>query len=85
MDGNKRTGEDLFVLVQRSYTLTALLAFFVANEYLRVQGLPGLTANRFGDMAIADAHVDAACGKLDVENLAHRMTCAQRQPSAQSQ
>ncbi|KAH9850425.1 hypothetical protein C2E23DRAFT_735133 [Lenzites betulinus] len=58
LDGNKRT------------------AFFLANEYLRVQGLPGLlNEGQIGDvhqglLGIADRHIDAASGKLDVEGLA---------------
>ncbi|KAI8975929.1 hypothetical protein BD414DRAFT_399074, partial [Trametes punicea] len=60
MDGNKRT------------------AFFLANEYLRAQGLPGLLdEGKIGDVYqglvdIADRHINAAAGKLDVEGLARR-------------
>ncbi|OCH84000.1 hypothetical protein OBBRIDRAFT_799451 [Obba rivulosa] len=57
MDGNKRT------------------AFFLANEYLRAQGLPGLLDHgKIGDVyqgfvGIADRHIEAAAGRLDVEGL----------------
>ncbi|KAI0334864.1 hypothetical protein GY45DRAFT_1055500 [Cubamyces sp. BRFM 1775] len=58
LDGNKRT------------------AFFIANEYLRAQGLPGLLdEGQIGDahqslVDVADCHIDAAAGRLGVEELA---------------
>ncbi|TBU29952.1 hypothetical protein BD311DRAFT_755511 [Dichomitus squalens] len=61
LDGNKRT------------------AFFLANEYLRAQGLPGLLdQGKIGNVYqglvdIADRHINAAAGKLDVEGLASRL------------
>ncbi|KAI0662954.1 hypothetical protein C8Q70DRAFT_954906 [Cubamyces menziesii] len=51
-------------------------AFFIANEYLRAQGLPGLVdEGKIGDVYqglvdVADRHIDAAAGKLGVEGLA---------------
>ncbi|TFY61211.1 hypothetical protein EVG20_g7142 [Dentipellis fragilis] len=48
-------------------------AFFLANEYLRAQGLPGLldegkTGSVYqGFIDIADRHIDTAAGKLGVE------------------
>ena len=51
-------------------------AFFLANEYLRAQGLPGLLdEGKIGDsyqvlVDVADRHIDAAAGKLGVEGLA---------------
>ncbi|EJF61084.1 hypothetical protein DICSQDRAFT_61512 [Dichomitus squalens LYAD-421 SS1] len=56
-DGNKRT------------------AFFLANEYLRAQGLPGLLDSCEDDQSlfdVADQHVNAAAGQLDVEGLVSR-------------
>ncbi|KAI1793259.1 hypothetical protein LXA43DRAFT_232870 [Ganoderma leucocontextum] len=54
LDGNKRT------------------AFFLANEYLRAHGLPGLLDGCADDQSlfdVADRHVDAAAGQLDVQGL----------------
>ncbi|KAI0651268.1 hypothetical protein C8Q79DRAFT_932467 [Trametes meyenii] len=51
-------------------------AFFLANEYLRAQGLPGLLdEGRIGGVYqgladLADRHINVAAGKLDVEGLA---------------
>ncbi|EMD40215.1 hypothetical protein CERSUDRAFT_36915, partial [Gelatoporia subvermispora B] len=49
--------------------------FFLANEYLRAQGLPGLLdEGKIGDVyqglaGIADRHIKTAAGKLDVDGL----------------
>ncbi|KAI0711799.1 hypothetical protein C8T65DRAFT_739454 [Cerioporus squamosus] len=54
-------------------------AFFLANEYLRAQGLPGLLdEGKIGNVYqglvdIADRHINVAAGKLDVEGLARRL------------
>ena len=59
-------------------TSHSLAAFFLANEYLRAQGLPGLLdEGKIGDVYqglvdIADRLINAAAGKLDVEGLARR-------------
>ncbi|KAG6830908.1 hypothetical protein H0H87_006831 [Tephrocybe sp. NHM501043] len=51
-------------------------AFFLANEYIRAMGTPGLAdAGKVGDVYksisdIAQRHIDVAAGKLDVEGLA---------------
>ncbi|KAI0668855.1 hypothetical protein C8Q78DRAFT_1043329 [Trametes maxima] len=51
-------------------------AFFLANEYLRAQGLPGLLdEGKIGNVYqglidLADRHINVAAGKLDVEGLA---------------
>ncbi|KZT12274.1 uncharacterized protein LAESUDRAFT_691537 [Laetiporus sulphureus 93-53] len=46
-------------------------ALFLANEYLRAQGLPGLAdAVHEGLAKIADQHINVAAGKVDVEGLA---------------
>jgi len=50
-------------------------AFFLANEYLRAQGLPGLADNgKVGEayeelIAMANRHVAVASGQLDVDGL----------------
>jgi len=52
------------------------LAFFLANEYLRAMGLPGLVDDAKAGKVyesvvdIAKRHVDVAAGKLDVTDLA---------------
>lgn len=52
------------------------LAFFLANEYVRAMGRPGLAdmgkaGKLYEHLAnIADRYVDVASGKLDVEGLA---------------
>ncbi|TFK81450.1 hypothetical protein K466DRAFT_502083 [Polyporus arcularius HHB13444] len=54
LDGNKRT------------------AFFLANEYLRALGHPGLLegCQSRGDLErVADRHINAAAGQLDVNGL----------------
>ena len=51
-------------------------AFFMANEYLRAQGLAGLAdfgelGNAYEDLrALAERHITVAKGELDVEGLA---------------
>ncbi|KAJ8523136.1 hypothetical protein ONZ45_g449 [Pleurotus djamor] len=47
-------------------------AFFLANEYLRAHGLPGLTdegrVGRYEDLLqLAEHHVDVAAGRADLE------------------
>ncbi|KAI0357838.1 hypothetical protein OH77DRAFT_1421959 [Trametes cingulata] len=50
-------------------------AFFLANEYLRAQGFPGLLdEGKIGDVYkdlvdIADRHINVAAGKLGVDGL----------------
>lgn len=50
-------------------------AFFLANEYLRAQGLPGiLDKGKDGEASedlvdIAERHINVAAGKLGVEGL----------------
>ncbi|KAI0364528.1 hypothetical protein BV20DRAFT_1047145 [Pilatotrama ljubarskyi] len=54
-----------------------ITAFFLANEYLRAQGLPGLLdEGKIGDVYqdlvdIADRHINVVAGKLGVEGLLH--------------
>jgi hypothetical protein len=51
-------------------------AFFLANEYLRAQGLPGLAdegriGKAYEDLRLlAERHISVAKGDLDVEGLA---------------
>ncbi|KAJ2921097.1 hypothetical protein H1R20_g15996, partial [Candolleomyces eurysporus] len=51
-------------------------AFFIANEYIRAMGLPGLADHGKVGVAYADVveiaqrHMDVAAGKLDLEGLA---------------
>ncbi|KAI0317896.1 hypothetical protein OF83DRAFT_1262575 [Amylostereum chailletii] len=75
MDGNKRTGTVVFY-----WTLGGTyvwIAFFLANEYLRAMGLPGLAGEGkvggvYEDMVnLANRHIRIAAGELDVEGLAH--------------
>jgi hypothetical protein len=53
-----------------------LLAFFLANEYLRAMGIPGLADEGkvgvvYASVAdIAERHIDIAAGRSDVEELA---------------
>ena len=52
------------------------LAFFLANEYLRAQGLRGLAGSSAMDAEIyrvADQHIKAASGRSDVDGLAQVM------------
>lgn len=50
-------------------------AFFVANEYIRAMGMPGLAdggkvGSAYEGVAdIAQRHMDAAAGKLDIQGL----------------
>ncbi|KAG6840042.1 hypothetical protein C0991_009415 [Blastosporella zonata] len=52
-------------------------AFFLANEYIRAMGIPGLADDgNLGDVYesianIAQRHIDVAAGKLDVDGLAN--------------
>ena len=63
-------------MVPSHSSLLPFTAFFLANEYLRAQGLPGLADNtRVGSVYqgltdIADEHIKTAAGNLDVEGLA---------------
>ena len=49
--------------------------FFLANEYLHAQGLPGLAdRNQVGEVysdliAIAEKHIGVAAGKLEIDDL----------------
>lgn len=78
MDGNKRTGEHgPSVSDVRTSTLTLLLAFFLANEYLRAHGHPGLLhdcKDHESLIHVADRHINAAAGQLDVEGLVGEST-----------
>jgi len=55
--------------------IIGFIAFFLANEYLRAQGLPGLAdGGEVGEaykelLFIADRYIEVARGKLDVEGL----------------
>ena len=75
MDGNKRTGTASSLIVRCFGYFYMSPAFFLANEYLRAQGLPGLLdQGKIGDayqgfVAIANRHIEAAAGRLDVEDL----------------
>ncbi|KAI0757605.1 hypothetical protein C8Q80DRAFT_1265497 [Daedaleopsis nitida] len=61
-------------------------AFFLADEYLRAQGLPGLLdEGKIGNVYqglvdIADRHINVAAGKLDVEGLARRSGPQETEP-----
>ena len=58
----------------RTTELTALLAFFLANEYLRAHGHPGLLdgcTDYESLVHVADRHINAAAGLLDVQGLVH--------------
>ena len=46
---------------------------------MRVQELPGVSEGQPEDFDIADAHIEAASGRLGVEELAFRMATAQGQ------
>lgn len=81
MDGNKRTGMSSVTIFQVSRPgLISVGVFFLANEYLRAQGLPGLLdEGKIGTVYqglinIADRHMNAAVGKLD-DNV-HRRACS---------
>lgn len=80
MDGNKRTGRILQQLGdENDLKLSLLLAFFLANEYLRAMGLPGLLdEGKIGEVYkgvtdLADRHINVAAGGLGVEGLANAM------------
>ena len=79
MDGNKRTGEHRRQNRNHSLNLmrAATPAFFLANMYLKLQGLPGLAECQLGaagGTGIAGAYISAACGKVDVEELERMMS-----------
>ncbi|KAA1477995.1 hypothetical protein DENSPDRAFT_861741 [Dentipellis sp. KUC8613] len=61
LDGNKRT------------------AFFIANQYLRAQGLPELVYQGMNGslVDVADRHIDAAAGRLEVEEFAEGLEHSQ--------
>lgn len=70
MDGNKRTGSPPRFGLYRSVDLTSrLAAFFLANEYLRGMGIPGLADGCDVGSAtdVAQRHMDVAEGKLELE------------------
>ncbi|KAJ3544117.1 hypothetical protein NM688_g5775 [Phlebia brevispora] len=80
MDGNKRTGiviSSAMLWSVKDNNWHEFIAFFLANEYLRAQGLPGLLdEGKIGNVYqglvdLADRHIAAASGKLDVQGLAH--------------
>jgi len=48
-------------------------AFFLANEYARAQGLPSLVDGDTVSQELADKHISAASGGLDVQGLAEAM------------
>ena len=79
MDGNKRTGSPPHFGLYHSVDLTSCLAaFFLANEYLRGMGIPGLADGCDVGLAtdIAQQHMDMAEGKLKLDglvDLSHRM------------
>lgn len=61
----------------RTSTLTLLLAFFLANEYLRAHGHPGLLhdcKDHESLIHVADRHINAAAGQLDVDGLVGEST-----------
>lgn len=74
IDGNKRTGPLLHAFLSRLDN-DCLAGFFLANEYLRAMGIPGLAdEGKLGDVYeqvvnIAQRHMDVAAGKLEVEGL----------------
>jgi Fic/DOC family len=75
IDGNKRTGTLMHVSFQDWLNKQCLAGFFLANEYLRAMGIPGLAdEGKLGDVYeqvvnIAQRHMDVAAGKLEVEGL----------------
>ena len=79
-DGNKRTGEfDGYYRRECTNSVSPRLsAFFLANEYLRVQGLPGFVNARHDSLsetqlyAIADNFIAVAKGELDAKDLESR-------------
>ena len=54
-----------------------LAAFFLANEYIRSLGLPGLGEGKSGKepedltVVVSQRHIDVAAGKLDVDGLVY--------------
>ena len=67
-----------FALSTHVSVLIPLSAFFLANEYLRIQGLPGFVDARNGLLsefqlyAIADNFIAVAKGELDAKDLDDR-------------
>jgi len=54
--------------------LYLIAAFFLANEYLRAQGLPGFVERHSEMNALADNFIAVAKGELDVKGLEDRTT-----------
>ncbi|TFY54710.1 hypothetical protein EVG20_g9596 [Dentipellis fragilis] len=73
----KRNG--LYLAATVSY---GLIAFFIANEYLRAQGLPGLVHEGMGSsfVNVADRHIDAAAGRSEIEEFAEGLENTRMQP-----
>lgn len=77
-DGNKRTGGWLLSAPNHAHIQTFFPAFFIANEYLRAMGIPGLAdEGKVGEVYdsesvadIAKRHIDVAAGKSGVADLA---------------
>ena len=84
MDGNKRTGGICWESKRNDLYTDCLSAFFLANEYLRAMGLPGLLdEGKIGEVykdvkEIADRHINVAAGGLDVEGLANSIRSQDR-------
>jgi len=74
-DGNRRTGGWLLP-TNRARIQTSFPAFFIANEYLRAMGIPGLAdEGKVGEVCesvadVAKRHIDVAAGKSGVADLA---------------
>lgn len=70
LDGNKRTGGDKLGVYSWTMLIFSLLAaFFLANEYLRAQGLPGFVERHDEMNVLADNFIAVAKGELDVKGL----------------
>lgn len=80
MDGNKRTGTWRVHLAAAARRNVRSSAFFLANEYLRAQGLPGLVdQRRLGGTfknhnELADRFVGVAASQLDLEDLVNSIS-----------
>ncbi|OCB88523.1 hypothetical protein A7U60_g4338 [Sanghuangporus baumii] len=76
MDGNKRTGKYVLSAPPMIDQVHVAKAFFLANEYLRMQGRLGLTDGLEGADALhhlAQRYVQVAAGELGIEALAASM------------
>lgn len=62
-------------IITLTYMFNVVVAFFLANVYMRVQGLPGLLdKGKDGEVSeglvdIAERRIDVVAGKLGVEGL----------------